>query len=240
MRKAIHIALALLLVAQAQAQMIIVIKKPAAGGTITFGTPITCSTYADTSPATCSITVPGGTNVGMVVVAGLYSNSGISAMTYNGVAANSITNQTDGCACAVSRSALAIFINPTTGSSQTLSATFTGSFISFTAVPVYGINQTGTVGNSWRTVQTASGNSTTASVNVSNAVSGDAVVDVVSAYVQALTPDGSQTTLVASNQPGGGGTHWGASRKTASGATTMQWTLTSSYWSAIGVALIPQ
>ncbi len=170
----------------------------------------------------------------------------ISSATFDSVAPSStISYGPDGCGCGTTGAAMALWINPSTGSSKTFSVTFSGSVtVSVQLIPVYGINQTGTRGTSWRDqgsgtdFHTASGNSATIS-NAIVSVSGDVVADNVSSFGSSITVGGSQTQDF-NTHPGLSSLFQGGSHITASGSTTtMTWTLSSTFWGSIGISLIP-
>ena len=142
-----------------------------------------------------------------------------------------------------------ILVNPSTGS-NTLAVSYTGSpdtMIGF-AQPWYGVSQTGGSGGSWRSsppnANDGGSGSGTASVTVSNAVSGDMVLDVAAIYDTVggggdLTANGSQTVQNQQNRPASQAISYGTSNKLATGSTAMTWTLTSSFWAQGAVSLIP-
>lgn len=139
---------------------------------------------------------------------------------------------------------LALWINPTSGSSIPLTFTFTGGDFVADVFPICGINQTGTVGNSFHAGITSndggSGAPSPTSVVVSNALSGEKVIDSVLVSDTTMTVGGSQTQLDKILNPAGDGFSWGTSSQDATGSTTMQWTYTGSqFWAQAGISLIP-
>lgn len=84
------------------------------------------------------------------------------------------------------------------------------------------------------------GGNTTVSLSVSNAVSGDVIVDMLAAYSGGVTANAAQTSRGENDAIGGGDFCAGSSSKAATGATTMDWTVTADgFWTMGAMALIP-
>jgi chitodextrinase len=205
--------------------------------TITAGTG-TASGTIGTTPQDISVTVTPGSNPVLFVAIGTGGAGAVASVTYNGASLTKLYGQVDGAGW--SESSAWILTNPSAGT-NTLHVVWASNppIARVWAQPFYGVAQGGTQGTTWRTPASGNGNSATASVNVSNAVSGDTVLDVVSDYGQALTNNSSQTLQFQDNVSAGAMLRWGTSSKSVTGATTMQWTMASAYWAMGAVALIP-
>ena len=90
-----------------------------------------------------------------------------------------------------------------------------------------------------RAVFTASGQTTGATVTVTNAQSGDWVLDTAAVLATTLTPDASQTIEWEDDAIAGGGTSGWASRETATGSTVMSGSHGNAFWTIGAFALIP-
>jgi hypothetical protein len=220
------------------------------GGSIAFDAVCSgCSSSAvQTSAASTTISwthvVGGGSHPVLLVM--LYKNSGTWTCTYNSVSMTQLGIQADG--AGAEQTALFILVGPATGS-HTVSCTSSvnndleGGSISFT-----GVNQTGTAGTSWRSSPPCvnDGGSGTSSISntVSNAANGDMVVDTAVVFnnpsTTTMTKGASQTLGFYQHNALGNTQETGASYLSATGSTTMTWSITaSSFWASCAVALIP-
>jgi hypothetical protein len=167
----------------------------------------------------------------------LYAQASLAAATctYNGVTTTFLLDQVDG--ISLFHTAAFILPNPASGSNTvSCSVSSSGGFLIGQATSWTGVNQT--IPN-----RTAIGANTptgsTTNIVVSNAVSGDMVVDTVVVYsASVITPGGTQTQRFEQTNVASNSTTIGSSSKSAAGSTTMQWAGTFSYWAEIGVALI--
>lgn len=135
-----------------------------------------------------------------------------------------------------------IMINPDTGANNiviTLAANGVGT-LGGASTSWNGVNQTGTVGNSWRTPVNGAGGTDPSSIVCNNAQNGDVVVDGICMFNGALTTVPNQTARVTQDPLTVGSSYAGGTQSAAAtGSTTVQWTNTQSLWSGGVVALIP-
>jgi hypothetical protein len=205
--------------------------------TITPGTGTEFSDPDGSGTDNFSVEVAAGSNK-VLFVAVAYQGTSIS-ITYDGVSMTQLWEDTDG--ANAQHSTGWILVNPSTGV-NTLAITWTGAILAGFAQPWYGVAQGGTEGTTWRAPTTAydgGSGSGTASVTASNAVAGDMVLDVLAVYGENPTADASQTVQNEQNGPYSTTLNYGTSNKLATGATTMQWTMPSNFWTIGAVPLIP-
>jgi hypothetical protein len=158
--------------------------------------------------------------------------------TYNSITIPFITSKID----AGNGNAVALFILPAPSVGTFSIACTWGATIAALvgeAESWFGVNQS----TPNRTAITSNGGVVAGptSVVVSNAVSGDMVIDVMTVNATAgIAVTGSQTQRNLRTNVGGNNFSAGSSSLPASGSTTMGWTYTGSHpWAEIGVALIP-
>lgn len=183
-------------------------------------------------------TVGVGTNSALVVgVANAGTNASSVACTYNSVSMTSLASKNDG--ASASSSQMFILKNPTVGTNL-VSCTGSSSDYVGQSQSWFGVNQT----TPNRTVFTANdgggGTVSPLSVVVSNAISGDVVIDSATAFSAVITVGAGQASQYYVHNPAGNFFDYGSSSISATGSTTMQWTYTGTkFWSEIGFALIP-
>ena len=211
---------------------------------ITMGTGVS-SGYSTSSPLAFNVTIPSNAGGHVALVVNITGQNGATSCTYNGTSMTSLgAAKADG--AAVWKAQQFILINPTAdGAAHSLSCTATGTEskrMEYLRAACFGVNQTGTVGNSWRTPPTATndgGSGTTTSTITATTVTNDVVVDNTSVY-NPPSRWGTQTQLFNGNNLGGNALYQGVSNFTATGvSTTMTWTFTSTFWAHVAVALIP-
>lgn len=219
------------------------------GATITIGTTQNC-TATTTSPQTCSITVAATSHPALLCSAGTASSTlNVSSMTYNGVAFSNgnaaLWTKNTGASTAFTQGW--ILVGPATGTNNLVitwgvPSTNPGAGAVVSCTPFYGVNQTGTVGNSWRTPPTATndGGSGTASASIAvSSSNGDGVYSACTDFSSSLTISvGTQVALI--NNYLTSGNNLGVTADVATGALTPTWTLgASNFWACGAVALIP-
>lgn len=186
-------------------------------------------------------TVAAGSNRALVVSVGSLGNAAvtISSVTYNGVGMTAMWAQTDTSSGVEAKQRSYFLAAPATGTNNviiTLSANGVGT-LAGAAASFSGVNQTGTVGNSWRTPVISDGSSS--DIVVANAVSGDYVVDGMGIYntTGVIAPN---HTNVATQDPVTVGSVYahGMQYHPATGSTTMSWT-NMTLFSGGAAALIP-
>jgi Chitobiase/beta-hexosaminidase C-terminal domain len=197
------------------------------------------------SPATMNFAIPSNAGNHAALVVGIVADHNATACTYNGTSMTALaTRKVDG--AGVWGAQQFILINPTAdGAAHSISCTIASvSNANIFAQSFFGVNQTGTVGNSWRTppAGTNDGGSGTGTASITvTTVSSDMVVDVVSDFNKNITgPGGSQTQLFLANNISGSGLYMGVSDETASTTSTaMTWTFAASaFWAQQAVSLI--
>ena len=173
-----------------------------------------------------------------VMIVGIVHNvpSATGTCTYNSVSMTNIGYQDMD--SGVGRVSLFKLVAPASGS-HTVACTVSSStgVVTGYSATFAGVDQT-TVN---RTLVSLSNNSTNPSLTVSNAVSGDMVVDIVGTYNAGanITVGAGQTQMLLQDAPAGTDYHAGGSYKAATGSTVMSWTSVSTFWGYIAVALIP-
>lgn len=210
------------------------------GPSITFDSAATQTAAAATS-ISWSHTVGAGSHP-VLLVAIYASNAATWTCTYNGVSMTQIGSKAD--SASGEKITLFILVTPPAGTFTVTATIGSGnSDIAGGSISFFGVNQTGGVGNSWRTpsqVNDGGSTSTTISNNVSNALSGDMVVDFAEELSNTMTVGGGQTQGFYIHRPLGNSLDIGCSYEPATGPTTMTWSINiASFWADIGVALIP-
>lgn len=184
-----------------------------------------------------------GSSLALFVAVGNIGNAAatISGVTYNGVSMTQlwVADQSGG---VEAKGGGFILINPATGAHNvviTLSINGVG-YLGGAATSWTGVNQTGTVGNSWRTpVNAPDGSTNPSSVIVTTAVSGDVVVDSYSAFNVAAVSIPNHTSRAVLDPIQSTSYAFGSQSHAATGSTTMSWTNTGGFYSQGAVALIP-
>ena len=215
------------------------------GGGITIGTVQSSGNFFSVASSSYSVTVAATAHPALWVAVWIDGNT-VTGCSYNSVAMTQLSSTVNDVVSY--RLATFVLVNPATGA-NTLACTFGGTVSSIggviQAIPLYGVNQTGTVGNSWRTPPTPTndggGGTVTASITATT-VSGDLVIDAVEEFNQTLgSPGAGQTSQFVTSSDGFGNVEGrGISTKTATTtSTTMTWTFTSTFWQQHAVAFIP-
>ncbi len=207
------------------------------------GTVTTSTSAATITSSTVSVNIASSSSSALfVTVADQFG--AVASASYNGVPMVKLWGVLDG--AGVTEDAGFILGNPATGTHNLIVqwATNNGGIDAIMAQPYYGVAQGNTTNTTYRapTFGNDGGNTTTtAKETVSNAQSGDVVIDGIGSYSgPALTPSSSQTVNYEVTNLLSDGFSMGSSYETASGATTMSWTLTpADYWSMGAVPLIP-
>jgi len=211
-------------------------------GAITPGTGAS-STFSSTDVSeNIRYNVAAGSNI--VLFVGVISAGQAATASYNGVPMTNLFSRTDG-ATADYISGF-ILVNPTTGSNTTTISYITnnGSASGVWIQSWYGVGQGNSTGTTWRRPATnndGGSKSANAIVTVASSTSGDTVIDVFQDFNGvSSTASSSQTVQWSFNKLFGGAMSGGTSYEAATGATTMQWTLsTSTFWAIGAVSLIP-
>lgn len=213
--------------------------RPAVAGGISFVSATDTSGTAVASLTLASFVVSGTNRALFVSAAYLGDTPTITGVTFNGAESFTQLWQLDSGSGVFARSSGWILINPT-ATTANIVATFSaagGGYSALGAVLLNGVNQTGTVGNSWRTPVTGSDASAPATVTASTAVSGDLVIDGVATYNGGgtISPNRTQRSLLDPVQ--GSNYAFGIQTHAASGSTAMTWT-GADFWSQGAVAII--
>lgn len=204
----------------------------------------TILTSAGTASLSGSVTIPTNSGNHPALVVNIVQGQIATGCTFNSVAMTAMqASKADGAGTA--KVTQFLMINPPTGT-HTLVCTQTSSAITLLAQPVFGVNQTGTVGNSWRALPTSTndgGSGTATSTITVTTVANDFVIDCTNIFNDASFTVGStiaQVQLYNSPNNVGGSNGIGVSYFVATGvSTTMTWTMASTFWSHCAVALIP-
>jgi hypothetical protein len=183
-------------------------------------------------------TVGVGTNSALVVgVANAGTLSSSMACTYNSVSMTSLASKNDG--ASASSSQMFILKNPTVGTNSVSCTGTSGDYVG-QSQSWFGVNQTTPNRTAFTANDGGSGTVSPASVVVSNAISGDVVIDSATAFSVVITVGAGQASQYYVHNPAGNFFDYGSSSISATGSTTMQWTYTGTkFWSEIGFALIP-
>ena len=191
------------------------------------------SAGGSTSSFSWSHTCSGSNRILLLGITWYDSGDTVSAVTYNSVAMTAVPSSTvtNGQYTAI----LYYLLAPTTGS-NTVAVTFSGSVFDFGggAISFTGVDQSTPLG----TANTASGTSTTPSVNISSATDEIVLDTLIITHSGSLTVDGSQTQRW--NSTGGGYTKYAGSTEAGASTTTMSWSnSTSQAWGITGVSIKP-
>lgn len=200
-------------------------------------TSVSSATWAHTCTGSNLILVVGVNNRGV----NSNTNTTVTGITYNGVALTKIrADQAESGDTYRGRSELWYLINPTTGSSLNIVATFTGSVVATGcgAISLTGVIQgTGAIDAHNGFTGTTD---TTPSVNVTVVANNCWLIDTIYSRSNTLAKDASQTTImaIASN---GGGDDSGMTYKVSpgTGAQTMAWTSGAEESSLCAVSIAP-
>lgn len=226
-------------------QLILTAQTPAGGGGgITFDA--TGGFARDLGGAFSDVTVPhtcSGSDRALFVSVQNASNGAltITSVTYNGDAMTQLW-VLDTSSGVEAKNAGYILINPDTGANNiviTISGNGGGT-LGGASTSWNGVNQTGTVGNSWRIPVNGAGGTDPSSIVVANAQAGDVVVDGICMFNVAGVTVPNHTARVTQDPLTVGSNYAGGTQSVdAAGSETMEWTNTSSLWSGGAVALIP-
>ncbi len=181
-----------------------------------------------------------GATANRVLFVSIYTegSSAGATCTYNSVSMTLLTSEADG--AGATETTAFILAGPATGANTvSCGVTNSGGIIYGQANSYFGVNQSTPNRTAVAANDGGSGSSST-SVAVSNAQSGDWVVDTLVDYNKSISGPGASQTSRFNSRADSGAVYCGSSDESASGATTMTWTLSAStYWAEIGVALIP-
>ena len=133
-----------------------------------------------------------------------------------------------------------LLLNPTITTANIV-VTFTAATSAENAgvVSLIGVKTAAGVAGAHRTLFSASGSSATATVDVTDCVIGDLVIDTACVASSTITVGPGQTSQAEDDSIGGGSRSMGISTEVAVGATTtMSWTLTSNAWTIEAFALV--
>lgn len=187
-----------------------------------------------TGPFTFAHSCSGSDRLLLVLIAHYYLDDVVSGVTYNGDALTAVPNGEDN--NGQFNITLYYMVAPDTGS-NTVSVSTTGSVydIGMIAMSFTGADQSTPLG----TAVTATGSSTTPSVNISSA-SGEIVVDgLIIVHSGTLTVGADQTQRVNTNTANAF-IKYASSTESGVSSTTMSWSnSTSQDWAIAGVAVKP-
>jgi hypothetical protein len=211
--------------------------RSAGGGAIVFDASSSQTGFSGTT-LTWNHTVGAGANNCVFVGIGSTESNIVSGVTCNAVPMTSLWGLED--LAPTVRSHGYIITGVTAGVRQIV-VTFTGA-ISTAAAGAFsftGVNQATPNRAAFNSPNPNHSPSNT-SIAVSNAISGDFIVDCAGVFDDSITPHVDQTTyLIEWDGLFGGSRSFGISGKFATGSTTMQWTHIGTYWATGAVALIP-
>lgn len=236
------IIVALLLSMSAHGQILrqILEPQPVAAAGITFDAVSNATPVVAQTTLSWSHTVGSGTNRVLVVVMGSPGSNkyGTAACTWNtSESMTKITAKTDG--AGATNVVAFILKNPTSGSHTISCTSLTSADHIGGATSWAGVNQTTPNRSSFVANDGGSAAASPTSIAVTNAVSGDVVLDVTMINTTPMAGGGT-TVRYQVNNPSGDGVAFGHSSTPASGSTTVQWTYTgTTFWCAIGFALVP-
>ena len=185
---------------------------------------------------------PGATANALYV--GIGYNDGVdtvSSVTWNG-AAESFTSLFDNGPSSTGTSGW-LLLNPTITTANIV-VTYTGPIADSQnagVVSLIGVNTSAGVAGATRSIFSGSGTGTTLTVDVTDCVSGDLVIDTACVARPEIFVDASQTSRAEDQSIQGGFLSFGISTETAvSATTTMSWTCSSSNpWVTRAFAFIP-
>jgi len=184
-----------------------------------------------TFPHTCTAAV------GLFVGVGNQSPQAVTGITYNGVAMTMLWDKVDD--LGIQRSAGALMVNPAAGTHDVV-VTFAAAVDIGVAGAVGLLSlETSSVANAHRTVYTANETAGGApSVTVADSQNGDLVIDSAVTFSITIAAGAGQTSRAEDDAIAGGGSSWGLSTESATGANTvMSWT-GGSFWATGATALI--
>lgn len=241
--------LLLALCASVSAQFVsAVFTNTSSGGGVTIDS--NCNTQSDCPTPVSTNSISGTYSVGAtahpvvrIVLADNGSLATGASCTYGTtpVSMTKIGAEADG--AGVTDVAVFLLAAPATGSQAwACSVTNSGGILGAFIDSYFGVNQS-TPNRTPPTPANDGGSGTgTATITVSNAVSGDYVVDAVSCYCNSgkTLAVGSGQTQVFNSQLNATATVQAGSYKSATGSTTPTWTISAStFWADVAIALIP-
>lgn len=195
---------------------------------------VSSASGSGTGPFTWSHTCTGSDRLLLVFITIYHISSTVSGVTYNGVAATAVPS---GSATNGNYAVYSYYLIAPATSSNTVSVSVSGGVydVGVAAISLTGVHQSSPLG----TAVTATGSSTTPSVNVSSAADEIVVDGLVIVHNGTLSVGAGQTSRWNA-ATGNGFIKQAGSTEGGTGTTTMSWTnSTSQDWATVGIPVKP-